>query len=138
MTKVVIRYFDYNHFKRTGQSYEAGVFEDSYEVSHPYTEKPIPDELKAPEKVAFFNPQTQEWEDRSSDAEIAAAKKQQDDLAAAKQDAADAKATVTAQAATIASLTKQLTEATDAIVELAQATLPSSDAETTTKQEVAQ
>lgn len=92
MTKVVIRYFDYNHFKRTGQSYEAGVFEDSYEVSHPYTEKPIPDELKAPEKVAFFNPQTQEWEDRSSDAEIAAAKKQQDDLAAAKQDAADAKA----------------------------------------------
>ena len=92
MTKVVIRYFDYNHFKRTGQSYEAGVFEDSYEVSHPYTEKPIPDELKAPEKVAFFNPQTQEWEDRSSDAEIAAAKKQQDDLAAAKQDAADTKA----------------------------------------------
>lgn len=125
MTKPVFKCFDEAHFKRTGESYQAGVFEDDYVAEYPYTDVPIPVELQALDKVPFFNSQTRQWEDHSEDAEIQLAKKQADDLAAAKQDAADAKATVT-------SLTEQLTEAQDAIVELAQATLPSTDTATET------
>lgn len=139
MTLTIYETCSYADFKRTGKSFVVHLIpDDNYVAKYPYTSIPVPDELTGSDKVPFFNFQTCVWEDKSTEAEIAAAKKQQDDLTTTKQDAADAKATVTAQAATIASLTKQLTETTDAIVELAQATLPSSDANTTTKQEAAQ
>ena len=69
---------------------------------------------------------TKEWTDRSADAQILQIKSQATDLAKAKQDAADAKKTVE-------SLQADLDTATAAIVQLAQATLPSTDTETEAK-----
>lgn len=92
MSKTIFRAYAEVDFILTGKSYTVLITDDDdFKPIYPYTDIPIPTDLQTPDKVPFFDP-TQGWVDKSTQANIAAAKKQADDLAAAKQDAADAKA----------------------------------------------
>ena len=127
MSKTIYRFFSDAEFKRNGgKSYAVVICDDDYKPENPFTDVLIPDELNTANKVPFYNPMTKEWTDRSADAQILQIKSQATDLAKAKQDAADAKKTVE-------SLQADLDTATAAIVQLAQATLPSTDTETEAK-----
>ncbi|WP_407893543.1 hypothetical protein [Lacticaseibacillus sp. N501-2] len=100
-----------------GCYFDPMIVPDAYVVKYPVTDIEPDKSLQ----VAKFDPATQTWHDASEDAQAAKDLKRDQDLATAQ-------ATIASQAAKIADLKSQLAEAQDAIVELAQATLPSTDA----------
>ncbi|KRM54633.1 hypothetical protein [Lacticaseibacillus sharpeae] len=125
MSKTIFRYYSEEEFKQLGLTFVSLITEnDGYKPQHPYTDKPIPEELQGTDKLPFFDPITQQWMDKSQDAQVLADKRATEDLIQAKQDAADAKTTA-------AELRIELQQTTDAVIELAQATLPSDTADTT-------
>lgn len=112
-----------------GSYFDVMVVPDDFGATYPITLTPIPEALQAAGCVPRYRWETASWEDASQDAQVAAQQAKDKLLTDTATKAADAKAgVVTAQA--------DISTVQDAIVELAQAVLPSTDTTADTAQEV--
>lgn len=82
----------YTHPLDHGCYFDAMIVPDDFDVVYPITGTPIPEALKADGCVPKYRWETATWIDASEDAQAAKDLQRDSDLAAAKQDAADAKA----------------------------------------------